>query len=58
MAQLTKHLTLDISSGHDLMVCEFETYIGLCTGSMESAWDSLSHPLLPLPCILVLALFL
>ena len=58
VSQSVKHLTLDFGSGHDLMVREFEPRIGLCTDSMEPAWDSLSLPLsLPLP-MLVLALSL
>ena len=48
VAQSVKILTLDFGSGHDLMVCELEPRIGLCTFSMEPAWDSLffSLPLL------------
>ena len=42
MAQSVEHLTLDFGSGHDLSVCEFEPHIGLLTGSVEPAWDSLS----------------
>ena len=45
VAQLVKYPTLDLSSGHDLMVCEFEPRIGLCADSMEPAWDSLSPSL-------------
>ena len=55
MAQLVKHLTLDFSSGHDLMVHEFEPCIGLCDGSAEPAWDSLS-PSLSAPPLLALYL--
>ena len=51
VAQSVKRQTLDFSSGHDLMVCEFEPCIRLCADSMEPAWDSLS---LPLPCLLSL----
>ena len=32
-------------SGHDLMVCEFEPHIRLCTDSIQPAWDSLSPSL-------------
>ena len=32
MAQSVKHLTLDSSSGHDLVVLEFKPHNGLCTG--------------------------
>ena len=42
MAQSVKDLTPNLSSGHNLMVHEFEPYIGLCTESKEPAWDSLS----------------
>ena len=50
MAQSVKHLTLDIGSAHDLTVCETEPHVGLCSDSMEPAWDSVSLSLsLPLP---------
>ena len=52
VAQLVKHLTLDISSGHDLTVGETEALIRLCADSVEPTWDSLSLSLslsLPLP---------
>ena len=42
MAQSVKHPTLDFGSGHDVMVCEFESYVRHCADSLESAWDSLS----------------
>ena len=42
VAQSLEHLTLGFSSGHDLMVCESEPCIGVCAGSAEPAWDSLS----------------
>ena len=45
VAQSVKLLTLDFSSDHDLMAHEFQPYIGLCTGSVEPAWDALSLPL-------------
>ena len=47
MAQSVKCLTLDFGSGYDLTVCEFEPHMGLCTDSMEPAWDSLSPSLCP-----------
>ena len=53
MALLVKCSTLDFGSGHDLTVREFEPHVKLCTGCVESAWDSLSPslpPPLPLPC--------
>ena len=46
MAQFVERLTLDLGSGHDLMVCEFEPHVRLCADSVEPAWDSLS-PSLP-----------
>ena len=49
MAQLVKHLTLDFSSGHGLIVCEFEPHVQLCADSEEPAWDSLSPSLSALP---------
>ena len=42
MAQLVKRLTLDFSSGHDLMVREFQPHVRLCADSAEPVWDSLS----------------
>ena len=50
MAQSVKHLTLDLGSGHDLTVGEFEPRVGLWADSAEPAWDSLPLPLsLPPP---------
>ena len=45
MAQSVEHLTLAFGSGQDLTVCKFEPHVGLCAGSVEPAWDSLSLPL-------------
>ena len=45
-AQSVKRLTLDFSSGHDLMVCGIEPHIGLYADSTEPAWDFLSPSLL------------
>ena len=45
MAQLVKHLTLDCSSDHDLVVRGIEPRVGPCADSMEPAWDSLSPSL-------------
>ena len=45
VAQSVKHLTLDFSSGHDLMVYEFEPHVGLHFESVEPAWNSLSPSL-------------
>ena len=42
MAQLVKRPTLNFGSGQDLTVPEFQSYVGLCADSVESAWDSLS----------------
>ena len=35
MAQSVKHLTLDLGSGHDLMVCGIKPHVGLCTDGSE-----------------------
>ena len=40
MTQEVKHPTLDLSSGHDLMVHELEPCVGLSTDSTELAWGS------------------
>ena len=57
VAQLVKRLTLDFSSGHDLIVREFQPHIRLCIDSEEPVGDSLSfHLSLPLPCSCSLAL--
>ena len=58
--QSVKLPTLDFSSAHDLMISEFKPCVGLCAGSAEPAWDSLSFPLsLYLPdCSLSLSLSL
>ena len=37
VAQSAKHASLDFGSGQDLMVCEFESHIGLCTDSVDPA---------------------
>ena len=42
MAQLVKYLTLELSSGHDLMLRDIKPCIGLCADSVEPAGDSLS----------------
>ena len=31
-----------LGSGHDLTFLEFKPRVGLCVGSVEPAWDSLS----------------
>ena len=49
LAQLVKHLTLDLSSGHHLTVRGMETRVGLCADSVEPAWDSLSLYPCPFP---------
>ena len=57
MAQLVKCLTLDLGSGHDLMVRGIEPRVELHAGNKEPAWDSLSFPLslsLPHSCSLSL----
>ena len=45
VAQWVKCLTLDLCSGHDLMVVEIEPQLGLCADSVEPAGDSLSPSL-------------
>ena len=58
VAQSVKHLTLDFSSGQDLVVHETEPHVGLCAISTEPAWDSLSPSLslsLPSSCFLSLS---
>ena len=40
VAQLVKHPTLDLGSGHDLMVHGIKPHVRLCAASMEPAWDS------------------
>ena len=47
VAQWGKCRTLDLGSGHDLTVCEFEPCMGLCTDGAEPAWDSVSPSLCP-----------
>ena len=42
VAQMVKCWTLDFGLGDDLSVHEIEPHTGLCTGSVEPAWDSLS----------------
>ena len=50
MAQSVKRPALGVSLGHDLMVCEIKPRVGLCTDSVEPAWESLSLNLsLPFP---------
>ena len=55
VAQSVEHPTLKFSSGHDLMACEMEPHVRLCTDSTEPAWDSLPLPLSASP-LLTLAL--
>ena len=47
MAQLVKCPTPGFSSGNDLMVHGFKPHTGLCAGSAEPAWDSLSPSFCP-----------
>ena len=50
VAQSIKRPTLGFGSDQDLEVHEFEPCVGLCTDSVEAAWDYLSPSLsLPLP---------
>ena len=53
LAQSVKHPTLNF--GHDLMVHEFKPYVGLCAGSVEPVWDSVSLSVF-LPCSLSVSL--
>ena len=57
VAQSVKHLTLDLSSGYHLTVCEFQLHIRLCVVGMELALDSVS-PSLSAPPLLTLSLSL
>ena len=41
---VVKRPTLDLGSGHDLVVCGIEPRVGLCADSAEPVWDSLSAP--------------
>ena len=45
MTQSVKCPALDLSSGHDLMVCGIEPLVRLLADSVEPAWDSLSSSL-------------
>ena len=44
VTQSVKHPTLDLGSGHDLTVCEFEPCVRHRADSVKPAWDSLSLP--------------
>ena len=54
VAQSVEHLTLGFSSGHDLMVREFEPHMGLSAVSTEPALDPLS-PFISAPPLLCLS---
>ena len=54
VAQLVKHLTLDFSSCHYLVVHGIKPQVGLCADSEEPPWDSLS-PFLSAPPLLALS---
>ena len=59
VAQSVKRLILDLGSGHDLTVCEFEPHVRLCADGMEPVWDSVSPSLCLSPtcaCVLFLSL--
>ena len=59
VVQSVKFPTLDFSLVHDLIVGEIEPLTGLCTDSLESAWDSLSPSLsAPLPLMYMCSLSL
>ena len=49
MAHSVKRLTLDLGSGHDLTVCEFEPRIRHWADGAEPAWDSVAPSLCPSP---------
>ena len=51
VVQLVKHLTLDFSSGHGLMVHEFKLRIRFCSDDVELAWNSVSPSLCPSPAV-------
>ena len=56
VAQLIKNMTLDFSSGHDLMVCEIEPQVlGLCTDTVENLLGILLSLSLTGVCMLSLA---
>ena len=57
VAQSVQHPTLDLGSGHDLMISEIESHVGLCAVSVDPAWDSLL-PSLSLSLTDLLSLFL
>ena len=44
VAQSVKHLTLDLGSGHKLVVRGFEPRVRLCADREGPAWDSLLLP--------------
>ena len=52
MAQSVKRVTLDFSSGHDIIVHEFKPCVGLRADGTEPAWDSFS-PSLSAPPVIV-----
>ena len=49
MARSVEHPIPDLGSGRDLAVCGIRSRVGLCTDSMEPAWDSLFPRSLPFP---------
>ena len=57
MTQLIECPTLDLGSGHDLIIGEIELHVGLCADNAEPAWDALS-PSLSLPLLYLLFLSL
>ena len=52
MARSVEHLIPDFGSGQDLTVRGFKPYFGLCTDSVESAWDCLSPSLSASPLLI------
>ena len=55
MVELVKHPKLDLGSGCDLTVYEFEPHVGLGADSTEPAWDFVSLSLCPSPLSLSLS---
>ena len=58
MVQVVKHLILDLGSGHDITVSEFEPASGSTLNSLERAWNSVSLSLSFCPSLLMLMLML
>ena len=57
-AQSVSRLTLDCSSGHDLLVCGIELPVAFCADRAEPAWDFLSPVSAPPPPVFTCSLSL